>query len=60
MRKPGGGATQSLDNLDLCGRIGHMIRPAHDVGDGHFHIIDDRSKGIQDLAIFLDQHRIAQ
>ena len=58
VRKVGHRAAQRLDDLDLGRGIGHVIGPAHDVGDPHFHIIDGRCESIKDLPVALDQHRV--
>ena len=47
-------------NLDLCRCVGHVIRPAHDMGDAHICVIDHRGQCIQKLPILTDQNRVRQ
>ena len=51
-------AAHGLDDLDLGGGVGHMVRAAHNVGDAHIDIIDRGREGIQHLTIRPDQHRV--
>ena len=51
-------AAHRLHDLDLRRGVGDMIRPAHDRGHAHVDIIHRRGKGIKDLPIRPDQHRI--
>ena len=51
-------AAQRLDDLDLSGGIGHMVRSSHHMGDAHFGVIHHRCQGIQELTIAPDQYRV--
>jgi hypothetical protein len=51
-------AAQRLDDLDLRRGVGHVVGPAHDMGDPHVHVVHDRRDGIEHLPIRADQHRV--
>ena len=51
---------QSLEDLDLDGRVGHVVLAPDDVGDREVHIVDDGRQSVKVRSVLADQHRVRQ
>ena len=58
MRKPRHRPAQRRNDLDLRGRVGHMIRAAHHIRDAIIDVVAHRGQRIQKLPVAPDQHRV--
>ena len=52
-------AAQRLHDLDLGGRVGHMVGAAHDMGHPHLGVVHNRCERVEDLPVAADQYRVA-
>ncbi len=55
-RRPG---AKGEEELDLGGRVGHVIVAADDVADREVDVVDHRRQGVEIAAVGADQDRIA-
>ena len=55
-----GGGAERFEQLDLGGRIGHMVLAADDMGNAVIDVVDNRCHGVDHPAVLAHQNRIGQ
>src|SRR5262245_6986758 len=51
---------EPFENLDLDGRVHHVILATYDMGDGEIYVVDHRGKSVEITSIPANQQRIRQ